>query len=355
MLELGAAVDEEADRRSARAGSGRHRPTRNAGDAGRAAAAASRRRRGRRRRSPPSTSSEAGDPRRPPRAPRRAPPRRRSPGATTASAELGHDRDVAGLERVERGHAGLQDADPGDLAGGDARGRAGPLGRAVGEASRSAGPPREARPSAGRRGSGPPRRRRTAAPPGRDEVVEQPPELALEVDVAVGPADDRQPAVGREPRPDPAPRQVERDREPGDQRAERRARRSPGPDPAWRCRSVAPVDAAELDEEVAVGRRRRSRPSATQNGAAARRSGVPSAFVPVDAVRQERDAGGAVGRLSSGASRGRRRGPGTLIVPERQARRPCRSARPAPSHRTRPCRVADRRGRAPARTRSGGT
>ena len=75
-----------------------------------------------------------------------------------------------------------------------------------------------------------PRRRRDG-----DEVVEQPPELALEVDVAVGAADDRQLARRRlEPRPDPPARQVERDDQPDDERAEREPDEPLARDPAWR-------------------------------------------------------------------------------------------------------------------------
>ena len=45
--------------------------------------------------------------------------------------------------------------------------------------------------------------RRSRRPPRRHEVVEQPPELALDVDVAVRAPDERQPAVRREPAPRP--------------------------------------------------------------------------------------------------------------------------------------------------------
>ena len=54
-----------------------------------------------------------------------------------------------------------------------------------------------------------------AGPADRHEVVEQPPELALDVDVAVRAPDQPELAVGREPGPDAAPREVERDRDAG--------------------------------------------------------------------------------------------------------------------------------------------
>ena len=74
----------------------------------------------------------------------------------------------------------------------------------------------------------------TVRPPDRHELVEQPPELALDVDVAVRAPDDPEPAVGRDPRPDPPARPVEGDGDPGDEAGRRRPRRAPAPDRSWR-------------------------------------------------------------------------------------------------------------------------
>ena len=56
---------------------------------------------------------------------------------------------------------------------------------------------------------------------GRHELVEQPPELALDIHVAVRSPDDAEAPVGREPGPDASARPVERDGDPGDQQGER--------------------------------------------------------------------------------------------------------------------------------------
>src|SRR5204863_2575370 len=56
--------------------------------------------------------------------------------------------------------------------------------------------------------------------PGRDELVDEAPELAIEIDVPIGPADEVEPAVGTEAGPDASTRQVERDRQADDQRGE---------------------------------------------------------------------------------------------------------------------------------------
>src|SRR6188508_2118552 len=56
---------------------------------------------------------------------------------------------------------------------------------------------------------------------GGDEVVQEPAELPLDVDIAVRPPHQAEPAVRRQPRPDAAARQVERDRDPCDQQQER--------------------------------------------------------------------------------------------------------------------------------------
>src|SRR3954466_11957935 len=61
-------------------------------------------------------------------------------------------------------------------------------------------------PSAGR-GGGPGEHGRG----GRDERVEEPAELTLDVDIAVRSPDDAQPAIRRDSRPHPAARPVERD------------------------------------------------------------------------------------------------------------------------------------------------
>ena len=76
--------------------------------------------------------------------------------------------------------------------------------------------------------------RPSGAAAGGDQLVEQAPELALDVHVAVRAPDDPQPAVGRQPRPDAAARPVEGDRDPGDQQRRRPARSGPGPGRAWR-------------------------------------------------------------------------------------------------------------------------
>ena len=55
----------------------------------------------------------------------------------------------------------------------------------------------------------------------RDELVEQAPELAFDVDVAVRSPDDAEAPVGGDPRPDASARPVERDGDPGDEQGER--------------------------------------------------------------------------------------------------------------------------------------
>src|SRR3990172_8799307 len=64
---------------------------------------------------------------------------------------------------------------------------------------------------------------RTAPPPPRrrEEVVDEPAELAVEIDVAVRPPDEGQLAVPAEAGPDPPARQVEGDREADDERPQR--------------------------------------------------------------------------------------------------------------------------------------
>ena len=62
--------------------------------------------------------------------------------------------------------------------------------------------------------------RSLARPADRHEVVEQPPELALDVDVAVGAPDQPEPAIRGEPRPDPPAREVEGDGDAEDERQE---------------------------------------------------------------------------------------------------------------------------------------
>src|SRR5260221_5771722 len=81
--------------------------------------------------------------------------------------------------------------------------------------------------SGGRRGSprlgGPPATARPARRRGRscpDELVDEVTELALELDMAIGPADEVDAAIRPEAGPYPPTRQVEGDREPDDQRRE---------------------------------------------------------------------------------------------------------------------------------------
>src|SRR6185503_5162526 len=85
--------------------------------------------------------------------------------------------------------------------------------------------------------------------PGRDERVDEAPELAIEVDLPVGPPDDVEPAVRPQPGPDPAPWQVERDRQPEEERCEgqpddRRA------GVALRDEQRVVAEAADLDRQV---------------------------------------------------------------------------------------------------------
>ena len=129
------------------------------------------------------------------------------------------DHEIAGVERVERGDPGTQHPDPRDLPRG--RGSPGELRRPRQELRgqrREVGqsPARHAGAGRLRRRS----RRRSAAC--RDQRIDQAPELAIEVHLAIRAAHEVEPSIRTQPRPDPATRQVERDRQPDQQRREGR-------------------------------------------------------------------------------------------------------------------------------------
>ena len=155
------------------------------------------------------------------------------------------------------------------------------------------------------------------------EVVEEPPELALDIDVAVRPPHEPSRPSRAEPRPDPPARQVERDRDPGDQAQRTPSRRSPAPGPLGdeqRVLAERPSSSIEMpssSDDLPSPRR-----SATARSSG--RPAVPSAF------------GG--------------RRPGTGTTGRRRCRRPrvvsssC-SPRSRPGHRQRPVRAAAGRDR----------
>src|SRR4051812_37626564 len=104
------------------------------------------------------------------------------------------------------------------------------------------------------RSSARPRPVQDGRPPATDhEVVEQSPELALDVHVSVGSRDQGQVPVRREPCPDPPARQIERDRQADDQRRECRPD-DPLPRVLLRDQERVVGEAAQVDPEVHSGR-----------------------------------------------------------------------------------------------------
>ena len=139
----------------------------------------------------------------------------RSPGSSASNAgtrALHHADPARSRARRDPGRAGSVRAGAGGKIASASVAQAGHQRRRLGPASAAAGP-RSPAPRRGRRAAARTRARsRRSGRSGRR----------------------RRAAVGSEPGPDPAPRQVERDREPGDERRERRPDDRLARDRAWR-------------------------------------------------------------------------------------------------------------------------
>ena len=157
-----------------------------------------------------------------------------------------------------------------------------------------------------------------------------------------GPTARRSPAApsGGEPRPDPPARQVERDRDPGDQEQRRRARRCPGPGPLGDQQGVL-ADVAQLDGEVRRLAGARVSPGPRASGVEVlRRSACRRRPCRRPRYGQHDELAVAVGvalEQQLQADVAARARPASRTA----SRRPRRSAAPAPSHSGWPVGVAD--------------
>ena len=129
----------------------------------------------------------------------------------------------------------------------------------------------------GSRGAGP-STRRSGRPSSGHELIEEAPELPLDVDVAIGPPDDPEPAIRCQPGPDPAARPVEGDRDPGDQQAEGQPDQALAGIPLGDQQGVLRRRRATRRSARCRRRRRSHPPPAPAAGSSARSASRPGSF-----------------------------------------------------------------------------